>query len=245
MRNAALLSAVAAVSFFGAFAFKASGGGPARGAALDVRAANVRTSHVSSVHYSVAVTLTQHRQPTTLHIDGGSSRDRLVAHLAIGAVTGSVLMSKPFLYEQAPSGMAALDGINWLRMRVSQLSPRSGTMSTLRSLTPAPLLHVIGEAKLRPVGATGVFVGPVAYDDPVVRTSLRLLAAGIEFRGLQMRVVVGRDGLVHRVQITGRTADGGTRMMLRARLFGFDAPVRVTPPGPGTFIDQDLQQLQS
>jgi hypothetical protein len=104
---------------------------------------------------------------------------------------------------------------------------------------------VVAEAKLRPLTKRGVFAGTVAYDDPVVRTALRDLAAGFEFRGLRLRVVVGRDGLIHSLHLTGRTADGKTALSLRARLFGFDTPVHVKPPAPGTFMDPALEHVQA
>lgn len=246
MRRAALLSFVAAVCFAGAFAFEAAGGDRSGGRRdVDVNAANARTAQARSVHYTVTVTLRKQDRPMTLHIDGGSSRDKLVAHLSMGAMTGSVLMSKPFLYESAPSGIVVVGSVNWLRLHVSAASPRSKTMSTLRSLTPLPLLHVVAEAKLHPVGRGGAFAGPVAYDDPVVRTSLHQLAAGLEFRGLQVHVAVGRDGLIRGIRITGRTADGKTTLNLRARLFGFGKPVSVNPPQPGSFVDPTLEQLQA
>jgi len=231
------------VSFAGAFTFEAAGGDAAPG--VDVRAASTDTAHASSVHYTVAVTLRKGKEPLTLRIDGGSSRDRLVAHLSLGSMIGSVLMSKPFLYESAPSGFVVLGNINWLRLHLSESSPRSQVMTTLRSLTPSPLLHVIAEARLRPLGRRGTFAGPVAYDDPVVRTSLHQLAAGLEFRALHVRVQVGRDGLIHRVRITGRTADGKTTLNLRARLYDFGVPVQVMPPSPGSFMDTALEQLQA
>jgi hypothetical protein len=118
-------------------------------------------------------------------------------------------------------------------------------MGTLRSLTPSPLLHIIGEAKLHPLARRDVFVGTVAYDDPVVRTALRDLANGYEFRELRLRVVVGRDGLIHRLLLEGRSADHKTTFVLRARLFGFGTPVKLTLPAPGTFMDPNLERLQA
>jgi hypothetical protein len=47
------------------------------------------------------------------------------------------------------------------------------------------------------------------------------------------------------VQLTGRTADGKTKLSLRARLYGFGAAVTVVPPKPGTFMDEKLSQLSA
>jgi hypothetical protein len=56
---------------------------------------------------------------------------------------------------------------------------------------------------------------------------------------------VGRDGLVHRLLITGHTADRASTLALSARLFAFGKPVHVKPPAPGTFVDDKLGQLTS
>lgn len=228
---AALLGALA-------FTFAAAGGGNARG--LDVS----RTATAPSVHYRVLVTLTQAHQPKTLQIVGGATHDELVAHLALGTQSASIMRDPHFVYEGAPHGIVVLGKIHWLRLRIDGMPQHSQVFSTLRSLTPSPLLSVVSEAKLQPAGA-GVFAGPVAYDDPVVRTALHQLGGGFEFRGLHVRIVVGKDGRIHHFLLTGRTADGSTSLSLHARLFGFGAPVRVQPPKPGTFMDPDLAKLQA
>jgi hypothetical protein len=244
MRKTALISLVAAASFAGAFAFAAAGGSKDRVVA-DVQTANAETAKAASVHYHVAITLKKSSMPMTLHIRGASSPGRLFAKLAVGARTGTIMLDSNFLYETAPSGIVVLGNFSWLRMDVGRLSPQSQVMSTLRSLTPSPLLHIVAEAKLHALARRDVFVGTVAYDDPVVRTALRDLANGYEFRELRLRVVVGRDGLIHRLLLEGRSADHRTTFVLRARLFGFGTPVKITPPAPGTFMDPQLERLQA
>jgi hypothetical protein len=251
VRKAALLSLVLALVGAGSFALAASGGGAAaHGRPVDVSAAKLRTAQASSVHYSVVVAMTKAQEPLVLHISGGSSKEAMSVHLALtGGSTppgtnSAIMVSKPFLYERAPGGVSVFGDVHWLRLSIDGKSPRSVVLSTVRSLTPSPLLRVIGEAKLRPLAArAGAFAGPVAYDDPVVRTALHALADGIEFRNLRVAVQVGRDGLIHHVGITGRTPDGKTTLNLRARLYAFGAPVRLVPPKPGTFMDQQLMQL--
>jgi hypothetical protein len=254
MRRPALLAAPLALLAAGATAFAASGGDGAR--TVDPAAANARTARATSVHYAVAVTLTERKQPMTLHISGGSSQDGIAVRLRLDALRtkdgttepgtdGAVLTHAPFLYERAPSGLAVLGKVRWLRLSTTGLLPRSQTMSALRALTPAPILRVVAETKLRPAGTSGSFSGPVAYDDPVVVTALDRLTGGLQFRGLRVRVRVGADGLVHRVRIDGRTADGNSTFRLRARLYGFGRPVRIVPPKPGTFVDPGLEQLRS
>jgi hypothetical protein len=255
MRRSALFAVPLVLLAAGALALAATGGD--RADAVDPAAANARTARASSVHYAVTVTLTERKQPLTLHISGGSSRDALSVRLRLdelkmkngatvpGADT-AVLVLAPFVYERAPGGATALLGkVRWLRLSTDGLSPRSRTLSALRSLTPSPLYRVVAETKLRAVGADGSFAGPVAYDDPVVVTALNRLTGGLQFRSLRVTVQVGRDGLVHRVRIDGRTADGASTLRLRARLYGFGRPVEVVPPKPGTFVDRGLQQLRS
>jgi len=246
MRKIALISSVAAASFAGAFTFAAAGGNKDTAAAVkDVQAARALTAKAPSVHYHVAITLKKADSPVTLHIRGASSPGRLLAKLALGTQTGTVMLDGNFLYESAPSGIVVLGNFSWLRMDVGRLKPHSQVMSTLNSLTPSPLLRIVAESKLHSLARRDVFVGSVAYDDPVVRTALRDLANGYEFRELRLRVVVGRDGLIHRMLLEGRSADHKTTFVLRARLFGFGTPVKITLPKPGTFMDPRLEQLQA
>src|SRR5579884_1537805 len=191
MRKVPLISMSLAIVLLGAgvFALAAAGGDSSRRA--DVQVANARTAHAASVHYNVAVTLTKARVPMTLQIRGGSAIDRLSVHLRLGLQTATIMRDQQFLYETAPQGLAMISNFAWLRLSVGQRPARSEVLSTLRSLTPAPLLHIVAEAKLRAVRGASVFAGPVAYDDPVVRTALHDLSAGLEFRNLRVRVVVG------------------------------------------------------
>jgi hypothetical protein len=246
MRKSALISLVAAVAFSGAFAFAAAGGNKDKDhPVLDVQTANAKTAQAPSVHYHVAITLRKAHTPTTLRIHGASSRNRLLAKLAVGSQKGTIMLDSNFLYETAPSGIVVLGNFSWLRMDVGRLTPHSQTMSTLRSLTPSPLLRIVSEAKLHALKRHDIFVGTVAYDDPVVRTALRDLANGYEFRQLHLRVVVGGDGLIHRLLLAGRSADHKTTFVLRARLFGFGTPVKIVLPKQGTFMDPALERLQA
>ena len=255
MRKRVLLgSVVLSLIGAGAFALAALASGTSSGS--DVLKANARTARASSVHYRFTVRLEKHGQPFVLHVAGGSSRDRTAVHLRLADVTladgttlpgttGAMLLSKPFLYERAPGGMS-LGGASWLRLQVLNTSPHSQVLSSVRSLTPAPLLRVVSESRLHPVSTSGAFAGTVDYADPVVQTALHALGDGIQFRNLHVYVVVDKhDGLIHRLQITGRTADTHTRFSLRARLYGFGAPVKIVPPKPGTFVDQHLSQLSA
>lgn len=255
MRRSALFAVPLVLLAAGALALAATGGD--RADAVDPAAANARTAQAPSVHYDVTVTLTERKQPLTLHISGGSSGDALSVRLrldeqkmkhgaTVPAANTAVRVLAPFVYERAPHGLSRVLGkVRWLRLSTDGLSSRSQIMSALRTLTPSPLYRVVAEAKLRAAGADGTFAGPVAYDDPVVVTALNRLTGGLQFRSLRVRVQVGGDGLVHRVRIDGRTADGTSTLRLRARLYGFGRPVEVVPPKPCTFVDRGLQQLQT
>jgi hypothetical protein len=254
MRKTILLSAAVALLGAGAITVAAAGGDHARTA--DLAAANGRTQHATSVHYTVAVTMKKRQQPLTLRIAGAASRDAVAVHLHLGDLVledgtrlpgtrGALLMSGPFLYESAPNGIAVFGNVRWLRLKVDGMSPRSQTLSTLHALTPAPLLRIVAQSHLRPTSTDGGFSGPVRYDDPVVRTALTALGGGLEFRSLRLFVHVGRNGRIDSVRLTGRTADGKTSLALHAHLFGFGTPVKVVPPKPGTFMDRALVQLRA
>jgi hypothetical protein len=253
VRKTILVSGMLALVAAGAVTVAAAGGAHSR--AVDVHAANGRTQHATSVHYTLSVRMTKRKQPLTLHVAGASSRDAVSVHLRLGdlvlkdgtrvpGMRGAMLMSKPFLYEAAPNGIAVFGNIRWLRLKVDGLSPRSQTLSTLHALTPAPLLRLVAESRLRPTGRTGSFSGPVRYDDPVVRTALTALGGGIEFRNLRLFVHVGQNNRIDSLRLTGRTADGKTTLALHAKLFDFGKPVKIVPPKPGTFMDQTLAQLR-
>jgi hypothetical protein len=81
MRRSALFAVPLVLLAGGAFALAATGGD--RADAVDPAAANARTARASSVHYAVTVTLTERKQPLTLHISGGSSRDALSVRLRL------------------------------------------------------------------------------------------------------------------------------------------------------------------
>lgn len=238
MRRTVLIALALAVLGAGSFTLAASGGDTA--GRFDV----ARTAHAASMHYNVAITLTKTHEPVTLRIDGATGRGQLVAHIRLGEQSAAVMRDGAFLFEGSPNGVAEFGNVSWLRLPLDRMPPHAHVFSTLRSLTPLPLLHVVAEARLRSVGAR-VFAGPVAYDDPVVRTALHQLSDGYEFRGLRLRILVGRDGLIRSLRLTGRTPDGATTLALQAHLYDFGKPVRVSPPKPGTFIDYDLTNLKA
>jgi hypothetical protein len=216
----------------------------ARGSAAPkpgIRVALKRTAHVSSVRYAFRVGIHEYGVALTLHVRGQSDSKTISVHLATAGMAASELLDGPFLYEQAPDGMAVYGKWRWLRVSVAHLPVTAEAIQVVHSLTPEPLLRVIAHSHLHRSGST--YTGAVPYYDPVVREALTRLTGGMEFRRLRITVVVGRDGLIHTVRIAGKTADRTSTFVLAARLFAFGRPVHVRPPKPGTFIDKQLIQL--
>jgi hypothetical protein len=208
-----------------------------------IRLAVVRTAHVRSLRYAFRVGIHEYGVPLALQVRGQSDAHTISVHLATAGLSAAELLDGPFLYEQAPQGMAVYGKWRWLRVNVTHLSASSEAIAVVHALTPEPLLRVIAKASLH--ADRSVYRGTVPYFDPVVRDSLVKLTGGIEFRGLRIRVDVGRDGLIHRVRLTGKTADRSSSFVLDARLYAFGRPVHVSPPKPGTFIDRQLVQLSA
>jgi hypothetical protein len=247
------LAIVAASAFVAAStAFAATGGGAAPKPGLNEAIA--RTTQAASERYKIHVRLERDGQPLSLHIRGRTSRSTIAVAMRMGDVelpdgttvpgpNGAALLDGPFLYERAPSSDAQYGKVHWLRLSVAHLAPSSVDMKAVHAMSPRPVLDALAAARMAPAqpGAR-VYHGTLAYDDPAVRVGLAKLTGDIEFRNLHIAAFVGGDGLVHRVVLTGRTADGRSTISLRAHLYGFGTAVHVTPPEPGTFID-DRDQL--
>jgi hypothetical protein len=200
-----------------------------------------RTSHLGSLHYAVHVGIRQHGRPFALHIRGQSDAHTFSVHFESQGMSGGELVYGPFLYEQAPDGIAVYGKVRWLRTELARLPASSRELATLRALKIGPLLDLVARGRLKG-GAQHMFRGPVSYDDPVVRDSLANLTGGLEFRALRLSVHV-RRGLIDWVLLSGKTADGSSTLRLAAHLFAFNRPLHVVPPKPGTFMDLELEQL--
>jgi hypothetical protein len=251
MRKTALIGSISIVAALAVAVARTGDAAPKP----DLSHALDRTTHVASMRYALTVRIAKDDEPLSLRVRGQTNRETISVHLRMGDVTlpdgtrvpgptTAALLLGPFLYERAPSNMAVLGKLRWLRLRVADLSDAAPELKAVQALTPGPLLRVLAVARLTQATPEGrLFRGTVAYDDPVVRASLARLTGGIEFRALRLSVYVGLDGLVHRLHLTGRTADHKTTLSLSARLFGFGRPVHVTPPKPGTFLDEHLAKL--
>lgn len=221
---------------------------PGLGEALD------RTVHAASQRYVMQVAMQRGGMPRSLRIRGRASAETISARLKVGDLKlpdgtkvpgpdGALLLDHAFLYERAPSNVVIFGNVHWFRLQVASPAT-SSALEVAHAITPAPLLRVLGEVPAwRSKPGSRLYRGGVAYDNPVVRASLERLTAGIEFRGLRVSAYVGRDGFIRRVLLVGRTADGKTSLKLSVRLFDFGRPVLVTPPKPGTFLDEELLRL--
>jgi hypothetical protein len=228
----------------------ASTGGKAPTASLVQAVGN--TNRVPTLRYMLDISITGARHPAVrLHVQGARGNDALFIHLrqmssvtSVPALQQSVMIDGPFLYEGSPNGVPVLGHITWVRAPLARLGPGSKVVSTVHSLSPAPLLHLLDEwSQARTRSAKGFFHGTVAYDDPIVLTALSGMTDGIEFRNLWFSARIGNDGYVHSILLTGRTADGSRTLRVVALLYAFGRPVRLTPPGEGTFMDRKAEAL--
>jgi hypothetical protein len=215
-----------------------------------------QTRSTGSYRYVMTIAVVRRRYPTVaLHIRGVQGPRSLFVHVrAVSSVVGggtqvpgpqqSAFLDGPFLYEGAPNGVAVYGKIRWLRVPVSSLSQTSKALTSMRNLSLAPLLHVLGESsRARLHAPRGRFSGRVAYDDPIVHTAISGMGGGTEFRDVRYSANVGGDGYVHTIRVTGKTADGSRVLTIKARLYGFGIRVDLTPPAEGTFLDQKLLSL--
>ncbi|MDX6485682.1 MAG: hypothetical protein QOF43_835 [Gaiellaceae bacterium] len=250
MRKTALLAsilAVAAVSVALAAARGTAAPEPGLAHALKL------TVQATSQRYALHVRIRKGNTPMTLRIHGQASARTVSLRVRLGDLRladgttvpgsdGAALLDGPFLYERAPGGLAVFGKVRWLRLSLAELSSSSSDLTAIRAMTPEPLLRVLGEAHMHAAGSH-IYRGVVPYDSPIVRAALTRLTGGLEFRSLRLRAYVGHDGLLHRLVLTGRTADGKTTLSIAAHLFGFGKAVHVQPPKPGTFMDKHLAEL--
>jgi hypothetical protein len=244
-----LVSAVAAISVgFAAVA----GGHAARKPGL--AAAIKRTQAARSERYVLRVSLARPPRRLTLQIHGQASEQTISVRMKMGDVKladgsvvpgpdGAAVLDGAFLYERAPSGIAVNGKLHWLRMSRASGAATSADLAAVHTMTPEPLLAILRAAHIAPAAPDArVFHGSISYDAPVLR-KVSKFTGNVQYRRLRVSAFVGADGYVHRIVLTGRTPDGRATFSLRARLFAFGKPLHVTPPAPGTFMDQELAQL--
>jgi hypothetical protein len=215
-----------------------------------------RTNAVGSFRYAMTIAVARRHDPAVeLQVHGAQGHGSLFVHvkevssvLADGtAVPGpeqSAFLDGPFLYEGAPNGIAAYGRVRWLRVPIAKLSSSSKALTSIRNLSPAPLLRLLDESSLaRRRAPQGLYQGTVAYDDAIVHTALSGMTGGVEFRDVHYSAGVGVDGFVHSIRVTGKTADGSRTLEIHARLYAFGLRFDRKPPAEGTFIDQELLNL--
>jgi hypothetical protein len=215
-----------------------------------------QTNEVGSFRYGMTIAIARRHYPAVeLEVRGARGPGSLFVHVkAISSVLAggtpvpgpqqSVFLDGPFLYEGAPNGIAVYGKVRWLRVPVAKLSPSSKALTSMRNLSPAPLLRLLDESSLaRRRAPQGRYHGTVAYDDPIVHTAVSGMTGGVEFRDVRYSARVGADGFVHSIRVTGRTADGSRTLEIYARLYAFGLRVDRKPPAEGTFMDQELLNL--
>jgi hypothetical protein len=195
------------------------------------------------VRYSIVISVVRESIPAQLTLRGVSARGKLFvsARQASGSESAAMI-DGPFFYERAPNGIAVDGTIRWLRVPIAAIGRSAPALNLVRNMTPAPLLRVLGEANAAPTRGSR-FAGTVQYDDPIVRSAITRFSGGVEFHDLHVTARLGGDGLIHRIRVTGITADRTTTLDIQARLSAFGRPVHLTPPAEGTFMDQQLMQL--
>lgn len=255
MRRLAITSGLGIVAAAAAsVAFAASGDTTKRHPRPSYADAAARTLRARSERFSIDVTIVKNLRTVTLHVNGATGPGKLKLRLRLDdaklgdgtpvpGVTGAVLIDAPFLYQHAPSGLA-VGKLQWLRERLSDVGS-SENFRNIRAMTPRSLLAVLESARIRPDGDAFVYGGWLPYDHPAVRRGLGPLTGDVQFRSLHTLVLVGRDGRVHRIRITGKTADGRTTLTLLAHLYAFDKRVRVKAPPMDAFLDPKRELLSN
>jgi hypothetical protein len=252
MRTAALISALVAALVAAGATLVPRVGDAAR--TLTVARAAKGTLGVSRQRFATDVQIVKNAQRYVLHVRGAAAPGTLAVRVRVEAeridgtlapiASGAEMLDGPFLYQQAPNGMVVNGTVRWLRLRVASLPPASPMLAGLHDMSAEPLLRVLEVAQMPAHGsAAGVFRGTVPYDDPVVVASLSQLTNKTQFRHLRLTAVVGHDGLVHRLRLTGRTADGSATLRIDSRLYAFGRPVHVAQPQQRSFLDQQDGRL--
>jgi len=223
-----------------------------RPACADISA---RTLRATSLYFSMDVTIIKNLRTATLHVNGAvgpgklTVRQRLVDETPSGGppaapVTGAALIDGPFVYEHAPSGLVG-GKRQWLRQRLADLGPASKELRNIRGLAPRSLLVAMDRARIRATPDRFVYSGWLGYDGTAVRRGLGPVTGNVQVRSLYAVVLTGKDGRVHRIRITGKTADGTANILLLAHLYAFDRPVKVRAPAQNEYIDPKSELLSN
>ena len=208
-----------------------------------------RTLAVQTQRFATDVEVSSAEQRLTLHVRGAIAPGTAALHVLVEAqkpgtavmpvASGAALVDGPFLYVHAPSGIVVNGTVRWLRTRIAALSPASPELHALHAMTSEPLLRVVAVTHTTALAvASGVYRGTVQYDDPVVVAALQDLTNRRQFRDLRVTAVVGADGLVHRLRLTGLTADGRSKLRVDTRLYSLGRPVHFAQPRQQSFLDQ-------
>lgn len=148
-----------------------------------------------------------------------------------------------FLYLRS-SVTSSVAGGMWIRERLGALTGSSPELRALRAISPRALVLLLARAHdVRRAGRSRVYHAILPYTDTTVAQTLGGLEAGTQYRRLRLTAWVSPQGRVLMLLLSGRTADGSSTFLLALTLGGFDRPVSVRPPRPGSFVDFDLSRL--
>jgi hypothetical protein len=239
------LAVVCGLALFAASVSLAAGGG--RAAKLHSFPTVVsRTAGAHSLGFKLTVQIRDAalQKPYTLHANGaarGSSLENLYVKIENGP-TADTKLDGTFIYFRS-TGTASEIGPLWVRERLATLKPKAPELALVRQVSAQAILGVLPFAVAVRSGAGGVFHAVLPYANPYVRLALAGLEGNTEFRDLRLTAWSNRDGMLHRIRITGRTADGSKTISLLLGLGAYGKPVAVTPPRERDFLDVTLVKL--
>lgn len=212
-----------------------------------------RTAAVPSLHFDLTdQMLNAGMPPYVLNAHGALAGNAAQVAMKVANVrmpSGQVLTGPSadertdgtFLYLR--SSLASSGGM-WIRERLAALAAGSPELRVLRAISPRALVLLLARAHdVRRAGDSRVYHATLPYTDTTVAQTLAGLEAGTQYRRLRLAAWVSPQGRVLMLLLSGRTADGTSTFLLSLTLGGFDRPVKVSPPRPGSFVDVNLSRL--
>ena len=239
------LAAACGLALFAASVSLAAGSGRSA-KAQDFRGVVARTAGTRSLGFRLTVRIqdAQLARPYTLHASGaarGSSLENLYVRIDNGP-TADTKLDGTFIYFRS-TGTESEIGPLWVRERLATLKSRAPELALVHQVSAAAILRVLPFAVGVTSGSGGVFLAVLPYANPYVRVALAGLEGNTEFRDLRLTAWANRDGMLHRIRITGRTADGAKSISLVLGLGAYGKPVAVKPPAESHFLDVTLVKL--
>ena len=239
------LAVACGLALFAASVSLAAGSGRAA-KVRDFRAVVARTAGEQSLGFKLTVQIQdmELQKPYTLHASGATgagSLENLYVRIENGPVADTKL-DGTFIYFRS-TGTESEIGPVWVRERLATLKSQAPELTLIHQVSAAAILRVLPDAVAVRPGAGGVFHAVLPYANPYVRIALAGLEGNTEFRDLQLTAWSNDKGMLRRVRITGRTADGSKTIALVLGLGAYGKPVSVKPPRQSHFLDVTLTKL--